>query len=414
MVGRIGYFQTHANLRSAIKEQGRKSLEMANQMGSQKRVQELRQDPVSAALGSRYHSLLTRKEVYSQQNRRLYDSLQLSEGYMRQLTDLLQNARGLALQSANGTLNEKDRKIVAIEVNEIIEEMFHVVNAKNSEGRYLFGGDNTNSPPFYALRTTIFEQQSDLIQNVEYLGSNYNVENQISEQELISASIPGSKLIWSGQTRIYSNVNLNGFALQNDTVIHINGKELAFTQGDTLPVIIEKINSSDAAVQASQAPITGELVLETSNTEQIWLKDLTGTMLQDLGIITDNSAPHNISPNAQKFNETVFSALVDFRNALYNDDVIAIGGRVLGAIDRSMQSVLENLGRVGAVSERLDIVYERIESKDILNITAQLQDELSIDFSDLIVKWRDLQQIQQATYAISNTIMNTSLLNYLK
>ncbi len=413
MLGRVSYFQTHRNIRSGVQEQKKSASKLSEQLSSQNRIQQLREDPISAAHGAKYMSQLSRKETFSKQNRRAYDSLQLSEGYMREMTEILHKVRDLAVESANGTYEAKDRKNMAIVLDEYIDEMYQVVNARDSDGRYLFAGADTTSPPFYALRSSAISGLQDSITSVEYLGSDLAVETRISEQESVTASIPGSKLIWTGSPRIYGTSDQSGFVLQADSSIYANGKEISFTQGDTLPEVIQKINTSETSIRAFQAPITGEIVLEGSNSEQLWLKDVTGTVLQDFGIINDNDAPYNVAGDASKFDETLFTALIDFRNSLDQNDNEAIGGKVLGAIDRSMDSTLESLAKVGAVSERLDIVYERIESKDILNITAQINDELAIDFADLIVKWRSLEQVQQATFAISSQIMSTSLLNYL-
>ena len=414
MVGRIGFYQTHSNIRTAIHDQKSETITYNNQLNSQKRVQKLRQDPVSAALGSRYESQLTRTKVFITHNRRVYDDLQLSEGTMQQMVTLLQRVRELAVQGANGTFDDFDTHNMAVEVNEIIEALYQAANQQDSDGNYMFGGTKTSRPPFYALRTNITDKGRALISSVEYLGSDTAVQVRISDNNTISNGVAGSRLMWTGNPRIYSNQDVGNFILQEDSVMYANGEEIALSQGDTINSIIEKINNSDAMIRASRAPITGELVIEGSNNEQLWLKDVAGTFLQDIGITTDNSPPNNVAPSASSYEETVFASIIELRDALFNGNHELVGGKILGAIDRALESTLENLAKVGAVSERLDIVFEKMDRNDTINISAQINEELAIDFSDIIVRLKELQQVQQATFAVSNQIMNTSLLNYLR
>ena len=414
MVGRIGFYQTHSKIRSAIYDQKEQASVYNNQLSSQQKIQKLRQDPVAAALGSRYESQLVRTKVFITHNRRVYDDLQLSEGNMQQMVTLLQRVRELAVQGANGIFSEFNTKNIATEVNEIIEELYQTANQKDSDGNYMFGGTKTSRPPFYALRTNVSNEGRSLISSVEYLGSDTVSQARISEQNMISSGVAGSKLVWTGNPRIYSNQNVGNFILQEDSVIYANGEEINFTQGDTIESIVQKINNSNAMIRASQAPITGELVIEGSINEQLWLKDITGTFLQDVSITTDNSPPNNIAASASSYEETVFSSIIELRDLLFSNNYELIGGKIIGAIDRSLESVLENLAKVGSVTERLDIVFEKMDKKDTINISAQINEELAIDFSDIVVRLKELQQVQQATFAISSQIMNTSLLNYLR
>lgn len=57
-----------------------------------------------------------------------------------EVNDQLQRASELAIRAANGTMNEGDRKIFAIELNDIAQALAQLVNSKDGRGLPLFGG----------------------------------------------------------------------------------------------------------------------------------------------------------------------------------------------------------------------------------------------------------------------------------
>lgn len=415
MLGRISFAQTHRDIRYAIATQNLEKNKIGNQLSTQNSVQELRDDPIAASHGSRYASLLVRKEAFIEQNRETYDSLQYSEGYLKQMIDIFQAGRELAVRAANGTFAKSDRIYMAEEINQFIEEMGVTANAQDADGRYIFGGARTNIPPFRTLRTVSDRMNKDVITEVEYVGSNKSNMIEISDKDLVQRSIPGSELLWARQTHIVGNRDVMAYSVEEDSEIIINNIPIALSRGDSIHAIITKINQSQASMNASLNTFTGKLQLQGTDSEQVWISDASGVVMQDLGIINDTgNPPFNISGDANIFEETVFDTLVLLRDSMYSNDYNDIGGRALASIDKSMNSVLEGLGKVGAITERLDVVYERLDSKDVPNLTKQLDEQVAIDIADTIIRWQELLNAQQASYQVSSQIMQTSLLNYLK
>ena len=415
MLGRISFYETHSDIKRSLSIKNTEQNKIANQLATQNKIQELRNDPISAAHGSRYASVLVRKEALSEQNRETYDSLQYSEGYVNQIVNVLQEGRELAVRGANGTFSKNDRGFIAEEVNQLLEEMVALVNTQDGDGRYIFGGARTNIPPFRALKTVSNRLHKDVITEVEYMGSNRANILEISDQDFVPRSIPGSQLLWSGTTRITSSRDIAGYAVEEDATIVLNNTEITLSQGDNIQTIVRKINDSEASVNASVDSFTGNFLLQTTGHEQAWISDSAGTVMQDLGIINDTgNPPYNISGDASKFDETVFDTLIRLRDSLYEDDYNDIGGKALASLDGGLQSTLSSLGKIGAITERLDIVYERIDAKDIPTVTKQLHSQISIDMAETITEWQSLLQAQQAAYQVSSQMMQTSLLQYLR
>ncbi|MCH8124680.1 hypothetical protein IIC38_01770 [candidate division KSB1 bacterium] len=75
----------------------------------------------------------------------------LTENTLNDVSNLINRAKDLAIFGASDGLNNQDRQIAAVEVNQLIEHLFSLSNKDSVEG-YLFGGTKTDSVPFVAIR----------------------------------------------------------------------------------------------------------------------------------------------------------------------------------------------------------------------------------------------------------------------
>lgn len=414
MLGRVSFHQMHTDISRSIADKNRQQDIVNNQLSTQEKLQELRTDPMAAYKGSRLSSNISRKEFFVETNRDTYQTMQLSEGYIRQSVDILQRSREIAIQAANGTLNPENRDDMATELNELIEELGNMVNAQDGEGNYLFGGARTNIPPFRLLRTVSDRSHKDLITEVEYMGSNKPNMVEISDNNLVPNRLVGSEIFWTEHTYIEGKREVLNYAVSEDSEIEINNVTVKLNRGDSVQSIVEKINNSPADITAKISNFSGRLEISGVDARQIWISDKTGQVMQDLGIINASSPPDNISSDASVFQENIFDTLINLRDSMYNSDYLEIGGQALGNIDNGMDSVFTSLAKVGAITNRLDYSYERLERWDIPEMTADLDNQIAIDMAETIVKFQELIRAQNASYQVSSQAMNTSLLNYLR
>ncbi len=92
---------------------------------------------------------------------RAASDLDVAESTLDQATSLIERARAIAVQQANGTLDASSRSGAALEVDTLRKQMIDLGNTRGSNG-YLFGGTRTDTPPFDA--NAIFVGNSDSTQ----------------------------------------------------------------------------------------------------------------------------------------------------------------------------------------------------------------------------------------------------------
>ena len=54
--------------------------------------------------------------------------IQTSEGYLQELTEIVQRVRVLAIQSANGIYQKNDRQMIQVEVSQLIDEVDRIAS----------------------------------------------------------------------------------------------------------------------------------------------------------------------------------------------------------------------------------------------------------------------------------------------
>ena len=118
-----------------------------NQLSTGKEIARPSDDPF---LATRAMDLQTSIDQNGQYLRNIEDSIgwtEVTDGALGDMTDVLQRLRELAVYGSNGSLSADDMKALAQEVGQNIEAMAQIGNT-NYDGRYIFGGRETTTPPF--------------------------------------------------------------------------------------------------------------------------------------------------------------------------------------------------------------------------------------------------------------------------
>ena len=385
------------------------------QLGTQQRVQNLRDDPIAAGHLVRYQSYVSRINQFTKNAQTLTDKLTVAEGYIDQSVQIMQRIREMAVQGANGIYSQEDLKNMAVEVDELLKEIVQNGNAVNSEGSAIFGGTSTNRTAFDVISGPVDGSSVSYITEVHYNGSIDGNKFEVDENAYIDFVPAGNRIFWAENQQLYSERDATGYRVANDSVISIDGKEIKINAGDNVYSIIAKINNSDVAVKASIDPLTNGLNLSTTDAHQLWLRDESGSVLNDLGIIKDATQrpPYNLATSTKVSGGSVFDVVIALRNAMLSGDTETIGGKALGAIDQGLDNLITRLAETGAQYERAQQNITRNE-KTALDTTSRISREGDVDFSQAVTDLKLLEYVQKATFSTASKLYSTSLLDYMR
>lgn len=385
-------------------------------MGSQKKIQELRDDPLAAAKAVRYDSYLARLNRFEQNALYAKDQFQITDGYLRQGQDILQRVRELAVQGANGSYTAGDLKNMGVEVNELLKELVDVANSVGPDGKKVFSGDKVFTEPFRPVESVVPGAPEPMIAKVEYQGSGASRRAEVSEGAHASLDIGGGEAFWAERMQIFSSFDATAYRAPGATSIFVDGSEVPITPGDSVQAIAAKINESAAPVKAYVDPVTKGLALEGTTPHLIRLEDAPGgRVLKDLGVIKDTADPGapNWNPAARVSGGSVFDVVVRLRDAMFRGDGTEIGSRGLAGIDSALDNMGSRLAEIGSRQERVEATWKRLNDQ-IPDVTAALARENSLDFTKAAMDLGMIEFAHKAALQTASKIVQPTLLDFLR
>lgn len=412
---RISSNMNNRNTQSNLRLQESRLNKVNNQIGSQQKIQQLRDDPIAAGHLVRYKSYVNRINNFEKNAKTLSDEFSLREGYMNDSLQIMQRIRELAVTGANGIYNQDDLKNMAMEVDELLKQLVQNANAVNADGNSLFAGTNTKATAFDIEMGNVEGSGIPLIQNLRYNGNIESNQVEVDENKYLVNDNSGVKTFWAENQMIFGARDATQWQASGDSVISIDGVEVEISQGDNVYALISKINDSGAAVKASLDPVRNALNFETTDARQLWVNDIQGSSLYELGIIKDSSQkpPYNFGDGVRVSGGSMFDSVIAFRNALLAGDQESIGGRVLGTIDLGIDNLVTRIAKNGAEYERAQLNATR-NSKVALDVTQMIAREGDLDFTKAVTDMKMLDYTNQATLSQAGKMYSSTLLNYMR
>jgi len=391
--------------------------DIQSQVGSQTRLNQLRNDPIGASHAVRYESFLVRLERFEKNTQYAMEHYDNTHDYLNEANTVLQRMRELALTGANGIYSSDDLKIMATEVNELLKELVDISNKLGPDTKQAFAGDKVFTEPFRIVEGTVEGGGESMVVRVEYRGSGATRRAEIGDNMFIDLDIGGDEAFWAEKMQIFSTVDATSYRVQEAGSFFIDGVEITAEIGDTLPSLVAKINDSAAPVKAYIDPQTRGLVLEGTNAHLIRAEDRVGgsAILRDLGIINGN-----MINNAPNWNNTaivsggsIFDMAIRLRDAMLRGDQDFIGSQGVAGMDFAVNNIASKMAVVGSRQERAEMAWQRINS-EIPNITSMFSREAGIDMETLAMEMKMSQYAHQAALQTAAKILPSSLLDFLK
>ncbi len=412
---RISSQMNNNNTQYNLRIQERRMNKLNNQLGTQQKIQSLRDDPVAAGHLVKYQSYLNRVNNFEKNGLTLSDQFLYREGYMENSLEIMQRVRELAVTGANGIYTNDDMRNMAVEVDELLQELVQNANAVGPDGNSIFAGTNTNAAAFEIDLGHVEGAVSPLISSVRYNGTIDQNKVEVDENKYVTVDNVGSKTFWAEPQRLFGGRDLSSWQAKDAGVINVDGQYIQMEAGDTVYSLVSKINSSGAPVKASIDPITSGLNLTGTDAHQLWLEDVSGNVLNDLGIIKDSSQrpPYNMADNVRVSGGSLFDTVISLRDSLLKGDSEAIGGRVMASLDAGIGNLTARVAKSGSEYERLQNDITR-NSATALNVTSQISREGDLDLTQAITDQKMLEYTQQATLSNAGKMYSSSLLNYMR
>jgi flagellar hook-associated protein 3 FlgL len=414
---RISSDMPNSDMQFYMRRQEENLSNIQSRIGTQNRLHRLRDDPLAAAHAVRYESYLARLNRFEENTLKAKEHFDNTHDYLYETTNIIQRIRELAVTGANGIYPKDELKMMAVEVNELLEELVKISNTTGPDTRQVFSGDKVFTEPFRIVEGTVEGGEETMIKRVEYRGAGATRKVEIGDNMFLELDFSGGEAFWAEKMQILSTTDATNYRVQEQGAFFIDGVEIGVNIGDTLPSIVAKINDSSAPVKAYVDPDTRGLVLEGTSAHLIRAEDKTGgaPVLRDLGIIggnMDNGAP-NWNSSARVYGGSMFDMVIRLRDGLYRGDQDFVGSQGIGGMDLALNNVVLRLSEISSRKERADFAWQRINAQ-IPNVTSMLGRETGIDMADAITELKMAQFAHQAALQTAAKILPMSLLDFLR
>lgn len=176
-----------------------------NQMSSGYKITRPSDDPVGIQNALRLKSNISSVEQWKNNADEALGLMDTTDSIMGNMTSMLQRIKELATEGSNGTMSGDERKNIAIEVDQLTEQLRLLANTQNGS-KYIFSGTETDKELVSAdLKTW---QGNDQDVNFE-VGNNLTIPISVNGQTLFKTPL-------TGVPGVFDTLNALSTALKND------------------------------------------------------------------------------------------------------------------------------------------------------------------------------------------------------
>lgn len=164
---------------------------LQEQLSTQLRVNRPSDDPLAARRGINARDDIAKNNQFLENITAINVTVQETETAIYTSNSLVQRVKELVLQSSNSTNSQSQLDQFAIEINQILENLVQQSNHVTN-GRYIFGGTNTQNAPFVATR----DANNDIV-SVTYEGNDSKITAEVSDGVFVSTNETGQDVFLS-------------------------------------------------------------------------------------------------------------------------------------------------------------------------------------------------------------------------
>ena len=402
---------------------------LQDKISSGKNIVVASDDPVGSVNLSGYKTVKQQLDQYLKNVNSAQTRLSLVDTNLQNLSTIMIRANELLIQASSDVLGRSDREAIALEIDEMKEELLSLANQQDANGSFIFGGFKTKTQPF----------QKNIDDKIEYKGDAGTTSLSVSETMVVQTSVDGESLFQkikgsSGVTVSMFTMleNISNSVRTASSAVHATKAdthaEFEITNsdfgtwsfditghggtanisveltGDDPADIIKAINNANIGITASQSSTNPKKIkLDSSQQGEIEIKNLEIPYIKTAQKVPTSFItfdPLDASGNKIGHSQT-----------LYDNDQLT--SAQLNNIADTQVHIANFRGEVGAKLNLLVRQNENLTERDIAikKDLSELQDaDLAALVTDLKAQLTGLQASQQAFVKISDL----SLFKYLR
>jgi flagellar hook-associated protein 3 FlgL len=163
-------------------------------VSSGKQIEKPSDDPLGAERAVRLRGELQTTSAYSTAVGESKSWLDATDSALSSITDIVQTARELTVQAANGATTPSARQSIKVQIDALTEQLKTTLNGAY-DGRYIFSGTATDTPPYDLTSATPDAYQGDANPVVRQIGPGVSVQVNVTADDVLSGLLPALRTI---------------------------------------------------------------------------------------------------------------------------------------------------------------------------------------------------------------------------
>lgn len=396
------------SIRSVLDNQADLS-DIQQQLASGKKLLRPSDDPVGAAQVIRLTEEIDLIAQYKKNSNLLTNSLEQEETVLSSINTAVNRARVLMVQSGNGIISSEDRNAIGIEIAQIRDQVFDLMNSRNPSGEYIFAGFQSASPAFSY--------------NPSSSGNKYNFEGdggenkiQISDNINLQVNNSGKKVFENVLARLQTNIT--GTVGATDVSLKVQGQK---TFDKFHSANYDALNAANNEFQVSiisptQAQITNVgtgAVLDTLDFASGSTFLYKGLELNITGTPGDTVNFELDPPQKKNIAETLNDFVIALNNKnISNGDFDEALSSVLVGVDNSLTSIGNAISTIGGRVNVANSVLASNLDLEVANKSARSNIE-EVDYAEAVSELSRQETALEAAQATFARVTGTSLFDFI-
>ena len=378
------------------------------QIASGQRVLKPSDDPVASTRILALESELTSSKQYQRNIDNVEGRLQRTETQIDNIEGVIDRVRELVIQAGSGALTNQDRRQITVEINQRLEELVDLTNARDENGNYIFSGFKTDTEAFSAVGEN-YAFQGDEGVRFEQIANGLKIASNESGKALFAdIATVNNNVVVSAGTNNSSDVQIGrGLVVDQSAFDAVFPEDYAIIFNDTSNVVPVGPNYSvkrlsDGQLISTNIPFDLATPININGVE-VTLSDIPNPT--DAFII-ESTHKENMLNTVQR----IGAGLASFTDPTERSAFI---GDALNNLSNIQDNLLSGRGRIGARLNTLESTRASQQSLDLIS-TGVLDELRGLDYAEAVSRLSFQSFVLEAAQQSFVKVSNLSLFNFLR
>ncbi len=405
---RLSTVQIYAGGLAGITNAAAEVAKTQQQITANTRVLTPSDDPVAATRILELETELSLSAQYQRNIDNVEGRLERTETEISTLELAIDRIRVLVIEAGNGALSNENRSQITVEINQRLEEIVGISNARDATGNYLFSGFKSDTPAFAQVGGS-YVYQGDEGVRFEQVASGLKV-----------ASNETGKALFADITTDNNNVRVSAATTNSSSVQIASGVVADQTTFDGVfpeDYLIRFNDISNVAPPAANYTITrlpdGQLISADVPFDIATPINVNGVEVRLDGVPNPSDSFVVQSTQNENMLNTIARIGADLASFDDPDERTAFIGSALNDLSSIQANLLSGRGRIGARLNTLDAARVSQQSLDLISSDV-LSDIQSLDYAEAVSRLSFQSFVLEAAQQSFVSIANLSLFNFLR